>query len=480
MGTRTLTIFLFAVFLLTALLQAVEAQTKPWLQSFTAVRARYVSTNGTGQGTLSSNPMSLSNAINSAQPGDLYWLAGGTYNGTINLSRSGTSTKPIVFRATPNQRVIINGSVDILGSYVWVWGLEISDLNKHSSVDSGVRLLAPGVHLINNVIHHAKGNGIGAWQHGPGHVIYGNIVYQNGPPGHNIYGQNDFVKDGYKYIVDNMWLDQSMVCDDCLIFNLYATNAKVTGFHVERNIFRNQKFNVGGYGVPADRHVIKNNYFYNVGVRIGWRRPTQVQFLNNYLARSDLISQYFWGTGETIYNQTAPNVYTGNEIILPIQQRHIRLQTSAYMATGRCEGCPKIQTTDTVNNNKFAPSFRGWLNANNTFNYDLKLSEWRTATAAAGKALDMNSVEIPVPTTPKVVLLKNDYDPTRGHLVIFNWGKIPNVTVDLSSVLPVGSAYKIYDAKSYLLTPLKSGTYTAPVALSTGSQEFVALVVQKL
>lgn len=471
-----MTIFAIAAVLITESFSVAHAQSKPWLQTYTTVRTRYVSATGTGQGTTPTNPMSFGNAINSAQAGDLFWMAGGTYNGFYHLTRSGTSTKPIIFRATANQRVIINGSIEISGAYVWLWGLEISDIGKTSSMDSGVRLLAQGIHLINNVMHHAKGNGIGAWNFGPGQVIYGNIVYQNGA--HNIYSQNDFTANGYKYVVDNVFLDQSSVCSGCYLFHAYGTNVPVTGYHLERNVFRNGKFLMGGYGVPADREVIQQNYFYNAPARIGWRRPTQVQFLNNYLGRSDIISHYFWGVGETKYTQTAPNVYTGNEVIRP-QGRHMWLQTSAYLATGRCEGCSKIQTTDTVNNNKYSSPFLGWLNANYTFLPTLNFTQWKSSTAAAGKALDVNSIEIPAPTTSKVVLLKNDYEPARGNLVVYNWGKTATVTADLSSVVPSGSAYKIYDAKAMLGTPILSGTYSVPVSIPIAGQEFGVYIVQR-
>lgn len=477
MGKRILTIFAFAAVFIAAIFDVVQAQSKPWLQTYATVRTLYVSATGTGQGTTPTNPMSLGNAINSAQAGDLFWMGGGTYKGFYHLTRSGTSTKPIIFRATANQRVIINGSIEISGAYVWLWGLEVSDIGKTSSMDSGVRLLAQGIHLINNVIHHARENGIGAWSFGPGQVIYGNIVYENSA--HNIYTQNDFTANGYKYAVDNVFMEQANVCSGCYIFHAYGTNVPVTGFHLERNVFRNGKFLMGGYGVPADREVIQQNYFYNVAVRIGWRRPTQVHFLNNYLGRADIMSYYFWGAGETKYTQTAPNVYTGNEMIRP-RSRHIFFQTSAYLATGRCEGCPKIQATDTVNNNKYSAPFLGWFNANNTFLPAVNLTQWRNATAAAGKALDVNSIEIPVPTTSKVVLLKNDYDPTRGNLVIYNWGKTSTVTANLSSVVPSGSAYKIYNAKAMLGTPILSGTYSVPVSIPIAGQEFAVYIVQKL
>ena len=44
---------------------------------------------------------------------------------------------------------------------------------------AGIGMYGAGIHAINNVIHHQfDGSGIGAWNSGPGQVIYGNIVYE--------------------------------------------------------------------------------------------------------------------------------------------------------------------------------------------------------------------------------------------------------------------------------------------------------------
>lgn len=423
-----------------------------------------------------SNPMSLSSAINNALPGDLYWLKGGTYNGLLVLFRNGTPDRPIVFRALPGDRVKINGKVDIGGAYNWLWGCEVTDPATIAVGDSGVRLLATGAHVINNIIHNQGGkNGIGAWQNGPGQVVYGNIVYANG---HNIYMQNDFADDGYKYIVGNMFIDSANQCSDCFNVHGYTANDMVTGFFMQENIISNGKFLIGGYNIPADREVVKKNYFYSARTQLGWRRPSQVKFRKNYLVRSALLVQWFWGEGEILYKQTKPNQFTKNEFYLPTNNHHIYFVTSAYLAAGRCEGCPAIKAKDTFNNNKYSTPFQATFFADNLDLGTVNMSQWRSATGQAGNSFDLASNEVPLPTTNKVVVLRNDYEAGRAHVAIFNWEAASNVTVNLSSFVANGSSIKILDPRNAFGTPIYSGTYNGPVTIPTGGAEFNAFLVQ--
>lgn len=459
---------------------------KPWVQEFTPKRQFYVSPTGSGTGLSQATPMSLSSAIKNATAGDLYWLLGGTYTGRFVLNKRGNPENPIVFRAFGRNHVLISGTIEIRGAYNWVWGLEINDLQglvSFAQQDSGVRMLAAGVHVINNVIHHQPDkNGIGAWNKGPGQVVYGNIVYDNGQgPNHphNIYTQNDFSKFGYKYIVNNMFLDSASVCNQCFNVNAYTTNTSISGLHFERNIIKNGRFLVGGYGTPAANEVVIENYFYDTQAQFGFRRPAQVEFRNNYLARATLNLNHFWGLGETRFRQTAPNVITGNEIVLP-RGNHVDLRTSAYFATVRLEGDPKLQPTDVFNNNKYSSPFRASLFANKVDLGRVTFAQWRTATAAAGNAFDTLSTVSPRPHNVKIVLLPNEYDRGRAHLVIYNWDKRPNVSVDLSSIVSNGQSFEVLKAKEAFGVPVQSGIYNGPVSIPIQKQEFGVYLIRRL
>jgi hypothetical protein len=457
---------------------SVALATNPWVNSFTPVRTLYVSPTGSGTGT-QANPMSLSNAINTSLPGDLYWLMPGTYNGQYTINRAGTNINPIVFRAQPGLAVILNGRIDVTGAYNWVWGLEIKDPNGVGTT-AGLDMHAPGVHAINNLIHDIKANiGIGAWNNGPGQVVYGNVVYKqisNGINPHNIYAQNDVNVNGTKYIVGNMFLDAWDATSSTYNVHAYTTGGAITGFDFENNILRKGRFLIGGVNLPSDQSTVQNNYYYNAPVVFGWQRPSQVQFLNNYLGRSMLTVLWFWGAGEVQYPQPQNNIFAGNTMLFP-SGPHVDFRTSAYLPGGRCEGCPAIRPSDQFNNNTYSAPFVANFFANNNDQGDVNLTTWRNISAAAGKGFDANSTEVSGTPANKIVVLPNEYETGRGHVAIFNWSLSSTVNVDLSSIVSSGSAFQVLDPRN-MGTPVLTGVYSGPVNIPTGGSEFVAFLVQ--
>jgi hypothetical protein len=75
----------------------------------------YVATNGSDSnvGSLSAPFKTIQKAANTVQPGDTAYIRGGTYRETITVPRSGTSSKPIAFKAYNNEKVVVSGA-DIL------------------------------------------------------------------------------------------------------------------------------------------------------------------------------------------------------------------------------------------------------------------------------------------------------------------------------------------------------------------------------
>ncbi len=76
-----------------------------------AAKNIYVSTTGSGSGTLESPYGSIQTAVNAAVAGDTIFLRGGTYapSASIQVAKSGTRTAPISVRPYLNEKVIING-----------------------------------------------------------------------------------------------------------------------------------------------------------------------------------------------------------------------------------------------------------------------------------------------------------------------------------------------------------------------------------
>src|ERR1044071_6352849 len=77
----------------------------------------FVTTAGTSGGDGSNaNPWSLSYALSGAggqvNPGDTIWARAGTYTGVFTSSLTGTLAAPIIVRAYPGERVVLNGTDD--------------------------------------------------------------------------------------------------------------------------------------------------------------------------------------------------------------------------------------------------------------------------------------------------------------------------------------------------------------------------------
>jgi len=154
----------------------------PWLRAFTPKREFYVSPAGGGTGVLQKEPMGLAEALKNARPGDRYWLLEGKYEGWVTLENAGEEFNPIVWRAMPGQRATMV-KVILKGAHNWLWGVEVTDPAHTRSGPSGsIVAMAPGAHIINNVIHDTLQIAIGGWNNGPGHVYYGNITYRVGLP----------------------------------------------------------------------------------------------------------------------------------------------------------------------------------------------------------------------------------------------------------------------------------------------------------
>jgi hypothetical protein len=88
-------------------------------------------------------------------------------------------------------------------------------------------------------------------------------------------------------------------------------------------------------------------------------------------------------------------------------------------------------------------------------------------------------VEIPAPKSVKTAILKNDYEPSRAHLVIYNWSGANSVNVDLSSYLPAGTRFSIFDAKQTFQGPVVSGVYSGPVQVPCDREFRVFLITRQ-
>ena len=496
----------------TALCAGPPAQEKaaPWVQAFTPVRTIYVSPDGTGTGASRDSAMGFKAAVDASQPGDLIWMLEGEYKGGFDFTRSGEPDKPIVYRAMPGNRVTINGPVNVLAGYIWLWGIEFIDPAPLKTglryIAHVVRVSAPGAHVINCIIHNC-GGGIGGWVGGPQNVFYGNIIYgmggDVGSPGarpshpagmesnYPAYTQSDYDKHGCKYWVQNMFFDSTAQYPAYgFNFHGYTQESCVSGFYLKQNLFAVGQMIIGATKNPPHHTVVIENCFYKGNrARLGFTKPTQAEFRNNYLVDTCLDWVEFPGEGEKKFPMPLPDVVTGNEIYAPEWAKsHIYFQTSACLEDDTLsKGAPRIKPDDVWDNNTYsAPVHIAFHAAGKNLGIDkdrktagpLDLKGWQAETRAAGNEFDAHGRTVPLPTEPKVFIFANEYEPGRAHVIIYNWSKADAVAADLSAVAAKGAAFTVHAAKRSFDKPIVEGKYEAPVAIPMKGEEFGAFLVR--
>jgi hypothetical protein len=443
----------------------------------------YAAPGGTpdGDGSLA-HPWDINTALShqpAVGPGSVIWLRGGTYGSGSTIFQSalvGTPSAPIVVRQYPGERAVINGWLQIgccdqdphrdRGAYVWFWGLEfassITDRTgapsgppdyASSAIQNAVDSWAPGTRLINLVIHDTR-QGVGIWKEAVNSEVYGCLIYNNGfqasdrGHGHGIYVQND---GGTKQLTDNVIFDQFGVG-----IHAYGTDqAQVRNITAEGNIvFNNGSVSTGGgnddnilfaSGSGLQNIVVRNNYTYHtpdgdIGYsRVGW------QF--DPVNQNTVITNNYWigGNLAIMVNRWNTATFTGNTVYSKTQ-----LLTYLDFLPGQSSA------TYTWDGNTYYGSGR--------FSYAGNETNWQGWTA---NGIDRDShFSSGRPSGIWTFVRPNRYEQGRANIVIYNWDLSPSVSVDVSSVLGVGTSYEIRDAENFFGPAVLTGTYDGkPVAI---------------
>ena len=430
----------------------------------------YVAPTGSAAGDGSiAKPWDFQSALNqprAVKPGDTIWIRGGTYgNGRIiYYSRLvGTSAAPIVVRRYKEERAIVNGWLQVgccdkdpqpsKGAYVWFWGLEFaSSITDRTGKPAGapyygeskildaIDTWAPGSKFIHNVVHDTR-VGISMWKEALGAEAYGNLVYFNGfqstdrAHGHGFYVQNDS---------DTMSISNNIVFgqfDHGMQF--YGSEATfVRNLLVEKNIvFENGAISKGPQ--LADNVIFSNsngvagvqllgNHLYfkpdrNMGNNeLGWTGNHDLVAKDNYfIGGFQAIALGSW-TSVIAENNT---VYSKDKyLIITSNPNPMSLNDNKYYGSG-------LFQTGTSGTN-----FSGWQ---------------------ARSGSDKNSkFQAGAPTGTWTFVEPSKYEKGRANIVIYNWDKKPNVPVDLSKALAVGTSFEIRDSENYFGSPVLKGTYS--------------------
>ena len=400
------------------------------------------------------DPLDLQTALlnnNIVQDGDTLWLMEGTYKGTFTSELRGSENSPVKVKPYPGKHVVIDttnapsgSGLRINGTWTHYYGIEVTsyDGNRVSTVDNSSNpsdiTLNAGVNIIGstnkviNFVSHDNASGIDAWSKrqdgftGIDTETYGSIIYNNGwsaqpadgsygrGHGHAIYTQNF---DGIKKISNNVIfygfgtgihayqtgkVEQNGVLRGLENFDIEDNTWFLTGASDIRKGMKKYDCLVGGYQ-PVKNLLLKNNQGYS---DIG---RTMLGYASNY-------------QGVDFSNENA--VLENNYLV-----ENLKLQDTWNAAS------ISIKNTSV---------FHG-ISGDQTYLKDLGGNELNDPQPDSGK---------------KIFYIKNAYDPRRGRITIFNFDRNGKVTVDLSKLMKVGSAYRVHSVFDLYGEPLLSGVYT--------------------
>jgi len=432
----------------------------------TILQAQYhVTTTGApgGDGTIN-NPWDLTTAFNATgvvQPGETVYLHGGTYQGAFRCKLSGSSGNHITIRPYNFERVIIDvngvdddGAIVLDGAFVIIRDLEmINSYTERIDTDPrtlprtrGVYVNAPDCKVINCLIYDNNQTAVGVFAQASRCEFYGNIVCNNGnispegPSGHGFYSQS--VED-FHTIKDNIFFNSMQYG-----FHLYTEGGTIKGFRISGNVIFNSGalggegiYNVnmllGGKQQPGGNAIYEDNHFRHPmtgskNVQFGYHGPNEdMIFRNNYITG---------GSSSLIVSDWTHLTVTGNRIV-----------GTGYMGVfSQDEITPVLKDWD---NNSYYYTSGGVFSFINE-GVGANWTTWRTGTG-----FDSNSTMTTAnPSANEIVLRANYYEVGRGNLVIYNWENLASVPVNLSSVVPNGSDFYVYDVENITGSPIAEGT----------------------
>jgi hypothetical protein len=384
-----------------------------------------------GTGTLA-NPWRLQTALSqpaAVHPGDTIWLRGGTYTGSYDSFLTGATGNPIVVRSYSGELARLDGA-GVTGSIVTIEGAHVvyrdfevmssSNPNPNGGQGSrpqGFQVIGADNKLVNLLVHDT-GQGFGFWEAAVDSEISGSLIYYNGNSqlDHGIYTQN---LSGTKRIMNNV-------------------------------IFRNYGFGIHAYtsGAHLNNYDIEGNASFDNGK------------LN---ASNPYKSNYLLGAGNAAASScsSSPQVAQNPKFIGNLSY-HPRGMGGRQMDLGYSTGsCNPIATGNYLVGDTtvdLGPAFGVIAITGNTF--------YGPVSGFTAAEYPVNTYLSSRPSTTKVFVLPNLYEPGRANIVVYNWGNQSTVNVDVSAVLGAGSNFEVRNAQNFSGAPVLTGRFSgAPLVL---------------
>ncbi len=390
----------------------------------TPIAGFHVSTTGSADGDGSAQrPWDLKTALlqpAAVHPGDTIWVHGGVYTGGWVGKLTGVQGNPVTARSYPGEWAVLDGrgstepTLQIYHAYGVYRDLEITNSEPDRSTDrpSGIYVEGASIQLINLVVHDV-GTGVicnsatdTTPELAPELEVYGCLLYNNGfnaadrAHGHHLYLQN---RDGTKHIHDNILFH-------AFAFGVHAYSDDdahyAQGYDIAGNVWFDNGAASAGISKLYDSCMVGHNGTHPV-------------------ARLSLHENYGWASGP--------------------DERDVRL--------GWAANNEDVTLTDNyfVGQPVCQPAWASVTMTGNTF--------YGSIVGVDAGLYPNNTYVTARPTDSKVVVRANQYQPGRAHIIVYNWGALDSVDVDVSGVLQTGMHYELRNAQDYFAEPVQLGTW---------------------
>jgi hypothetical protein len=398
-----------------------------------------------GIGTLE-RPWTLTAALDGGggtlQPGDTVWLRGGTYRGVFRTALEGAPGRWIVFRQRPGERATIDGTLRADGAYLAFWGFEVMQSTPSTY---GLEANTNYGRFINLVVHDAGSQGITFWTPGIDAELYGCIVYNNGTHpvlDHGVYVHNE---EGTKLLADNVFFDN--LANGIQVYASHK-NPAIRNVRVEGNVsFNNGTISPAGRAlanlvvnaqVPTEGMVVADNMLYYSGADgVNLSLGTNAAANNRDVVVQDNYAVGGW-MGLEMGNPWRRATVTGNTFV-----------ASHYLVNLGGVGLAVAY--------QWSGNTWGSESSDHSWRFDhqqLDWNAWREATGLGGTdGILADSGE------PRVFVRPNRYEAGRAHVIVYNWGRLAEVPVDVSRVLRPGDRFEVRNVQALFGAPVASGVY---------------------
>lgn len=276
----------------------------------------YVATNGSdsNSGRSAGSPLrTLAKAASVVQPGDVVYIRGGVYPVKLSLTKSGTSSRPIVWASYPGERAILDGSDKVQGrdtDGLWVNGNFniVANLTVRNAPKQGIIVFGSD-NLITGVVSHSNGHvGIQNYKGNRNRfeylTVYDNYDRQNArnQPGQDADGLQ--ILSGDRTVVSHVVSYNNS--DDGI--DAWKSTNTIIEYSVSYNNGRGTYGNGNGFkaGGPVDnRNIVRNSIAFNNRSR-GFtdNAGRNITFINNTAFNNQGVA-YQGGSTTTFKNNLA-------------------------------------------------------------------------------------------------------------------------------------------------------------------------------